>query len=150
VQSIHIEHDTPVEVDDSVFVWHDNYTPSGTKLNTKIKPKVSAAKQPSKVVTRVGSKEKAKKPASKTSAASSTSSSSNEKLVMGRNPKQNKQSRERMTAGKKRTVKERPTGSRGKVSNSKTKEAWRSKAMARANDHSSALIASGQWITFAY
>ncbi len=37
VQSIHIENEGPVEVDDDVFVWHD--TKSGTKLKVKIKKK---------------------------------------------------------------------------------------------------------------
>ena len=35
MQSIHIENEGPVEVDDDVFVWHD--TKSGTKLKVKVK-----------------------------------------------------------------------------------------------------------------
>ncbi|KAI2802818.1 hypothetical protein RDWZM_001098 [Blomia tropicalis] len=41
VQSIHIENDVPVEVDDSAFIWHEfvKVSPSGTKISTKTKMK---------------------------------------------------------------------------------------------------------------
>lgn len=37
VQSIHIENEGPVEVEDQVFVWREEVSPSGTKLRTKSK-----------------------------------------------------------------------------------------------------------------
>jgi len=59
VQSIYIDNDQPVEVDDEVFVWRD-VTPSGTKLPAKTKFKKQEVAK--KTITATTNKQKAKAP----------------------------------------------------------------------------------------